>query len=355
MASSSNYEPVRYLSSYSESLGGVTLPLSDEVGNSLFNNPAALARNTKFKAEVLNFDLDTNSSFLNTASTSTLKGLSGLESTLNSHTNQTYASGYGNLTAVSWGGLGVGLLVQDRTRAYSDGTNIYYQTQHQMIPAVGYGLGLARGVVRLGASAQYVNEVSGTNKISSTGATPDYDSGVGSGKGLSTTFSGSIVFPFTYLPTINVAARNIGALHFSGNSIYPSATSANGEPSDQKMSLDMALSFMVRVSGEMKTQWYFEYDDASSAYSMPFLERVKAGLDFQLNRMVGIRGGLNGTQFSAGIGYRGEDTELNLAYYSERSPFTAVSTWDTRYALQYKFYLQDKNSRDRKGEEKGPK
>ena len=277
-----------------------------------------------------------------------------MSSTLNSNQNKTYASGFGNLTALSWGGLGVGLLYQDRTRAYSDGTHIHYQTNDQLIPAVGYGLALARGVVRLGASLQYINEVSGTNQISSSATDGSFTRSIDEGHALSGTISGSVVFPYTYLPTFTLLARNVGGLRYTSGSLYPTGSLVSGQPTNEPMSVDAAFNIMVRVSGTMKTYWYFEYDDAFLAVSMPYLQRLRAGLDFQVSQYVGLRAGITGDQFSAGIGYRSEDSEINLAMYSEQSPFATVSYWDRRYALQYKIYFQEKNTRDRKSEKGTP-
>ncbi len=352
-ANSWNYPAVRYLSPYSESMGSVTAPLADEVGNDLFNNPAALARNSRFKAEILNLNLDVGSNTLGDVGVSTLgvSGLKSMVSSLNANQNNTYASGFGNLTALSWGGLGVGLLIQDRSRAYSDGTNVHYQTDNELVPAVGYGLALARGVIRLGASIQYVNQVSGTNSFAST-STGNFTSGVDSGHGFSTTASGSIIFPFTYLPTITFVGRNIGGMHFTSGTIYPKGDNIQGQPDDLQTSVDAAFNFMVRISGQTKSYWFIQMDDITSSYSMPFLERFHAGIDFHLNEHVGLRVGVNSTQLSGGIGYKSEQSEINLAYYHEASPFSSISYWDTRFALQYKVYFQDKNTRDRESENK---
>jgi hypothetical protein len=192
-AQTTTYPGIRYLNPYSQSMGGVSLPLSQDIGNSLFNNPAGLARNPKFKAEFLNLDADgTGNMFGALASGGT--SLGGLTKTLNSNQNSNYAEGISNLTALSWGGLGVGLLFQERVRAYSDGTNVHYQTLSDLVPAVGYGLSLARGVIRLGYSLQYVNEASGTAQATSD-SSASFLSGINQGHGFSSNASVDFSFP----------------------------------------------------------------------------------------------------------------------------------------------------------------
>ena len=353
-AATSVYPGIRYISPYSESLGGVTLPLSEEIGNSLFNNPAALARNTKFKSEFLNLTLDANSVVLGSLGLSTLKitGLGGMSSTLNSNPNQLYSAGFGNLTALSWGGFAVGLLFQQRVRAYSDGTTANYETTQDFVPTLGYGLALARGVVRLGYSFQYVNKTTGTS-TSPSDSSASFMNGMAEGHGFSHNASVNFVFPFAYLPTFSLLGRNIAGLHYSGGSLLPRAQNSSGLPADEKMSVDAAFNFTVRLSGSLKSVWYIQYKDLSSAANLPFLERFNLGVDLAMSQSVGLRAGFTGSQFSAGLGYRSPSSEINLAWYHERSPFANIAYWDTRYALQYKVFFREENTRDRDSEMKG--
>ncbi|NDG86131.1 MAG: hypothetical protein EBX52_13965, partial [Proteobacteria bacterium] len=95
-----SYPGVRYISPCGQSLGGMTLPLSDETGNSLFNNPAGLARNPKFRSEPINLNLDLNSGVMGSFVNSTgFASLGGFTSNLNSNVNKVYSGGFGNLTA----------------------------------------------------------------------------------------------------------------------------------------------------------------------------------------------------------------------------------------------------------------
>ncbi len=345
-----SYPQIRYVSPFSQSIGGVTLPVADEVGNDLFNNPAALARNQKFKAEYLNLSLDLNSSMGGgVTSVINLPSLGSFSSTLNSNINKLYSGGLGNLTAAAWGGLGVGLLIQERVRAYSDGTNVHYETMSQVIPAVGYGLALARGVIRLGYSVQLVNEASGITQSVSDGNAA-YLSGLSEGKALSHTASVNFAFPFAYLPTFSLVARNIGGVHFSSGSIASRAKSPTGVPSDEDMSVDAAFDFTARISGPVKSRWYLQYKDLTGVSSLGILEKLNFGIDLNFSPAVSFRIGMTSTQPSAGIGYRSESSEINFAYYHDQSPFSNISSWDTRFALQYKVFFQDKNTRDRESE-----
>jgi len=346
-----NYPQVRYQSAMSQAMGGVTLPLTNELGNNLFNNPAALGHHHKFRAEYLNLNLEANSNVLSNLGLSTTKmtGLGGMADTLNQHQNQVFGAGLSELTALSWGGLAVGALGQERVRATSDGTNLHYETMSQIIPAAGYGLSLARGVVTLGYSLQFVNQASGIAETTPS-SSASFLSGIHEGWALSHTASVNFILPYTYLPTLSLAARNIGGLHFISGNLFGRAHNPIGTPDDESMSIDAAFSFRVRFAGQFKSQWYLQYQDVTETVRMPVLEKLRIGVNFDLSPHFAIRGGFNGDQGSAGIGFRSQASEINLAWYHETNPFPGVDYWDTRYTLQYKLFFQDRNSRDREHE-----
>jgi hypothetical protein len=345
-----SYPGVRYISPHGQSLGGMTLPLSDETGNSLFNNPAGLARNPKFRSEPLNLNLDLNSGVLGSFVNSTgFASLGGFTSNLNSNVNKVYSGGFGNLTAVSWGGLAVGLLLQERVRAYSDGTTVNYETRSNLVPAVGYGLALARGVMRVGYSLQLVSQASGVAQAPSDSSAA-YLKGISEGKGISHTASVNFVFPYKYIPTFSLVGRNLFGMRYSSKGLISRARSPIGVPEEEAMSVDAAFNFMARLYGPVKSNWYLQFKDVTGATSMALLDKLSLGLDLGISPAVSVRLGLNNLQPSAGIGYRSEMSEINLAYYQELTPFPSILKWDTRYALQYKFFFQDSNRRDRESE-----
>jgi hypothetical protein len=344
------YPGIRYVSPMSHSLGGITLPLNEGVGNSLFNNPAALARNTMFRAEYLNLNLDLNSGVAGNFLGSTgATSLGGFTTTLNQNPNQLYGLGGGNLTAVSWGGLAFGILVQERNRAYSDGSQVHYETMSQIIPAIGYGLGLARGVVRIGYSMQLVNEASGISQ-STSDSSAGYLKGISAGMGISHTASVNFAFPYQYLPTFSLLARNVLGMKFNRAPLFKRADTPSGSPSDQPASYDAAFNFMIRVSGPLKANGYVQYKDLLGVTSTPVLDRISAGLDLSVSPAVSLRVGAMGLRLSGGIGYRSQSSEINLAYYKDPCPFTNITEYDTRFALQYKVFFQNENSREREPE-----
>jgi hypothetical protein len=104
------------------------------------------------------------------------------------------------------------------------------------------------------------------------------------------------------------------------------------------------------VTGNFHIRMMLEYRAMNNSVSFPnALDKFNLGMDIPLSRHFAVRAGAMGlTNFSYGIGYKGDYGELNLAGYSERTPFSTGETYESRYALQFKIrlYEQAKKSED---------
>ena len=353
LARSYLYPEARYVSPEGEALSGITVPLTDEAGNNLMNNPAGLAKVSGYRAEPLNMSFQMNSNSVSNLTASQLHSFSlgGLTSTMNlaANNNVPFGVGFSNMSAFSWNGFGIGILAQEFSRAQSDGTNVKTQVVSQMIPTAGYAFGLARNIIRIGYSLQYVNQTEGTaTQTSNSSAT--FLSGLQKGSGLSHNVSINFAFPFSYRPTFSFMVRNIGGVTYSSTSLWPRGTGVTGAPANEPMTIDMAFDFMVRITGTVKSHFFFQYEDFSSQSSIPnIFDRLKTGFDLSLSPSFVFRAGMTGlmqlsaggvAQFSFGAALKGESSEIGIAYYNEPNPLGAL--WDTRYALQYKIMLGEK-------------
>jgi hypothetical protein len=344
-ARQSTYPHVRYLSSISESMSGVSLPLSEEVGNSLMNNPAALARFSGVRSEPLNMNFVANSNSVSNLADSLGNSFSlgGLSGTMNSNANTQYGLGFSNMSAFAWNGFAFGVLLQEYSNGTSNGTNATSHVMSQLIPSVGYGFGLARNLIRVGYSLQYVHQASGTVTQTSD-VSAGFLKGVQKGAGLSHNMSVNFAFPFTFIPTFSVIARNLGGLKFTPGGFLPRGSNTTGAPGVEPMTVDVAFDFMVRITGTFKTHWYFEYRDLTSRAWIPSIfEKLSTGLDVSFSPKFALRGGMTGiANFSGGISYRSDQSEISLAYYNEKSPFSNTPAWDSRFGLQYKLMFNEK-------------
>jgi len=346
------YPEERYESPEAAALGGITLPLTNEAGNNLMNNPAGLAQTSSLRAEPLNLSLQMNSNSASNLATTQLKSftLGGIASTMNQTANNNipFGLGFSNMSAFSWHGFGAGILLDEFSRAQSNGSTVKTQVVSQMVPTVGYGFGLARNIIRIGYSLQYVNQTEGSASQASN-SSASFLSGLQKGSGLSHNVSINFAFPFTFRPTFTFMVRNIGGLTYGSSSLLPLGTNIAGVPGNEPMTIDMAFDFMVRMGASVKSRFYFEYQDFSSQTAIPnIFDRFKTGFDLSFSDLV-VRGGMTGllqlsaggiAQFSGGVAYRGQSSEIGFTYYHEPNPFGSI--WDTRYALQYKIMLNEK-------------
>ncbi len=354
------YPQVRYEDAENFSLGGVSLPMTDSVVGNMMNNPAGLAKNELFQAEYLNLGLQGNSSTFAHFGTSTISepSMKSYLTQLNADANSLYGMGGSLSSAISWKGFAFGVVTQQSFSAVSSNGTISYTSTAQTIPAIAFGIPLARGVVRLGYSLQYVNQTSGIASTSAANGPYGYTYGLLQGHGFSNNASANFVFPYTYLPTVSVIARNILGLNYSSGSLLGRADSPAGLPQNEPMVVDAALNFTVRVTGTMKTIWYFQYQDAFHAINTSVTEHFATGVDFQFSKAFSLRGGLTGgnnffdPQFSLGMGYRNDGHIINFAWYHERNPLAGGPGYDTRYMLQYTLRFNDSPKVSRTKEKK---
>lgn len=329
----------RFVSGRGAALGDAYIGLVDGVAESLFYNPAGLGRLTGFSAEPLNIGLQGNSRLTGSFGSDFYKiqTLADYEDHLIANPGTNPGAAYSILPAFGFGGFGLGLLYQSRLMAESDGTNVRYRSNYQLIPAVGYGFKLASGVLRMGYSLQWVNQASG-DKTVPVGTRPlSWGQGISEGKGFSHTFGMAVTLPYQFQPTINLVARNIAGLRFSGTTLVGIAENSTGTIPDESMSLDGSLGFLTKVSAGWSLSSQFSYRDATNTSSTRMIEHVAAGLEFTAMDQFFIRAGYGSAYPSAGLGIRTSRAEANFAWYSEDLGDGTTPQRDIRYLFQFIF------------------
>lgn len=329
----------RFVSGRGAALGDAYIGLAEGPGESLFYNPAGLGRISGFVFEPLNLGVQGNSTIASNFGTDFYKiqSLSSYEEHLRTHPNSRPGAGYSVLPSFGFRGFGIGLLYQSRIMAESDGVTLRYRSNYQLIPAAGFGIRLASGVLRIGYSIQYVNQASG-DKTVAVGTRPlSWGEGISEGKGFSHTVGMAVTLPYQFQPTINVVARNIAGLRLSGKTLVGIAVNPSGSIPEEKMSVDGSLGFMTKISAGWNLSTQFSYRDATNSSATQALEHFAAGLEFTAMDRVFIRAGYGSSYPSAGLGIRTARSEVNFAWYSEDLGNGTVSQRDIRYLLQFIF------------------
>ena len=329
----------RYVSPRGAALGDAYIGLAEGPGESLFYNPAGLGRINGFVGEPLNIGLQGNSSLISGFGTDIYKfqSLDQYESKLQGSPGARPGTAYSVLPSFGFRGFGIGVLYQSRNMAESNGINLRYRTTTQLIPAAGFGLRLASGVLRIGYSLQYVSEVS-VDKTVVHGTTPlGWTEGAAQGKGFSHTLGMALTLPYMYQPTVNVVARNIAGTNLSGTPLVVSAKNPAGSIAADKMSVDGALGFTTKVAAGWNLSTQFSYRDATNASGASLMEHFAAGLEFTAMDHIFIRAGYGSNYPSAGVGISTSRAEVNLTWYSEDIGTSTASSRDIRYLFQFAF------------------
>ncbi len=325
-------------------MGDATLPLGTNASSGLFDNPADLGRDQAFQAHPIDFTVYGDTGYFGLLNTSFYKAtsLSGYLSTLQAKPG-TYASqGLAVFPTFAYKGFAAGILLQSElgAQANSDGS-LQYRSNYQFIPAAGYGVKLAGGIVRFGYSLQYVNEAVGNQTLPSTTSTLGYNQNLSEGSGFSHNLGFAMTLPMQYLPSFNVTARNVLGLHYFGKSIVPFSPSSTGLPPDEAMTVDTSFSMQPKISGGTVLNLVYEFRDLTNTSADTILGRSAIGMELAMSNhfslRVGWKGGLPylGGYPSAGIGLKRPQGEFSLTYYTEDLGTPGNSIGDTRFLMQY--------------------
>ncbi len=318
-------------------MGDTFLPFAEDPLGGLFVNPAGIAKIRETTFEALNLGLQMNNDYISAAGINFFKftSLSSFKQTLLERPNS-FSSGQTAIgTGFGFRGFSAGLLFQTRLAATSDGSQIRYKSKYQLIPAAGFGLPLASGVVRLGYSLQWVNQASGDITVPVDSEPLGYNQRLGQGSAFSHNFGFALTLPFAYLPAFNVVARNVGGARFSGGTLISFAQNKNGAPAAEPFSMDASFSIEPKLGSGINSRWAYVLRDATGSSGISILGRSALGLELDFGRKFFVRTGVAGGYPSAGIGFTTPRGDFHLSWFSEETGSGFRSERDIRYMMQF--------------------
>lgn len=333
----------RYTSARAAALGDAFLPLGDDTASSLFYNPAAIGRVLRPQTEGINFQLYGNNNYLGSFGIDNLNsykvfGLSGYSPTLLKYAPAVHSVGAAILPGFSTPGFGIGILMQSQLTAHGNpGDTVSYRSLYQFIPALSVGAKLARGIVRVGYSLQWVNQAVGTvENVSASDETIAYRQNLLQGAGFSHQLGFSLTLPIRFLPAFNLVARNVFGTSYESSSLIDFSPSSSGIPAHEPMTLDAAFSIQPKLGGGAYLNLVLEDRDVTNQSGMSFLGRLAVGAEFSFRDQFFLRAGWGSGYPSLGLGLtRKSGGELSVAWHSVEVGSGYHSVRDTRYLLQY--------------------
>lgn len=328
----------RYLSARGSAMGDAFLPLGDDGAAGFFYNPAALGKIRSFEAEPLNLQLSGNMGYFSASGVQFYKtpSLESYKTALKASPDTTVSMGSAVMPSVYFRGFGFGVLAQTRTMArYDSVTNqVRYRSKFFFIPTAGASLRFAGGVVRIGYSFQWVNLASGD-------VTRGYDENLGwnqnlaKGSAFSHNLGFALTFPVSFLPSVNLVARNILGAKYRTLTLIPLAPNSTGLPADEPMSYDAAVSMSPRLGQGLTVNYTAQLRDITSTSGVSILGRAAFGMEFNFRDQFFIRGGLGSMYPCAGVGFKRKTAEFNFSWFSEEVGTGLLSDRDMKFMIQY--------------------
>jgi hypothetical protein len=329
----SRYQSVRALS-----MGNAFIEMADDASASLFYNPAGIGKIRGFQLEPFNLGIQGDPGFLSSISLQTLQfpSFSNYKSAIENNPGVRQGASMSVAPAIAFRGFALGLLFQQSASAiFNSDSTFSIRGNREIVPAAGFGLRLASGVIRVGYSAQYVSKTEGEDTGVSSATTRDWHDGFAQGAGLSHNAAIAFTLPVSFAPSFNFVARNIGGLTFNQAPLLSLAGGSAGAPSAVPASYDAAYGMHFKLTNGGAIHVAAEYRDLLGASGMPILSKVALGVEADLNGKFQLRGGLNAGYISYGLGYRTRRHALHIGYFIDERGTGFWADGDPRWMLQW--------------------
>jgi hypothetical protein len=313
---------------------------------SAFYNPAGLGTVRRPQFHIANFHIEASDGFLdavgsgpaydipkNFLSSQDAENIQDLLSENRGKLAHTRINLFPNLTLR---GITLGYMYSQRFRAIlndedPDPTNalntLEIAKRRDHGPVVALSGSFFGGVLKLGASAVYLNR-SDLYKSFTPSEVPDLnDSDYKTGESLQVTGGVRLTLPVAYLPTFAAVIRN------PLDSTWDNP-SANGGPDVIKQTIDVGASITPHLGKVSRLHIEANLKDLNNAYDTNAKRRLAAGMELDFNRRIFLRAGYGDGWGSGGIGVRSRNFIFDFTTYAiDRSQDKYREEEDRRWVL----------------------
>ena len=330
----------RYTSARAAAMGEAYLPIADDGMAALFYNPAQIAGLRKASFEPFNAQGQFGHGFFETAGLNALGvlDLNSYKTTLAANPQKLGGIGYALAPSFSMPWFSVGLLYEAQLRGYVTGGNIRVRSNYQLIPAIGVGIPLARGIVRLGYSLQWVMKATGDQTLALAAATA-WNSGLNQGTGFSHTLGFALTLPVQTNPALNLVVRNFLGTSYTTGTLLPLAVNPAGAPATEPMTMDVSFSIHPKLGKGSVLHLVAQMRDLLNVTQAPFMYRFVGGGEWGIRDSFFIRAGFRSYWASGGFGVRRPKGEIAFTYYSEDMGNGAVTDRDLKWLVHFQLRI----------------
>jgi hypothetical protein len=327
----------RYTSARAAAMGDAFLPLGEDVASGLFYNPGNLAKIRLMEYNISNFTLDLNTPFVSNLGLGSvsLPILGSFLPTLTTVSPKFLGGGGSFFMDFGMPGFSVGVLLQSQIGAQLNAdSTVTYRSLYQLIPAVGTGFKLFRGLIRFGYSLQWVNQAVG-NVTTASSTSLAYTDGIAQGSAISHNLGVGVTLPFRLVPTFDLVVRNAMGANYISPVIYPFTSSSTSVPVTEAMTFDGSFSLQPHLGRVTILNIVGVYRDILNQSQDSVLGRIALGAEIAVRRRFFFRAGFSGGYPSAGFGLKAGKRELSFAWYTTEIGTSFMSQGDTRFMMQY--------------------
>ncbi|MGE3609002.1 MAG: hypothetical protein AB7I27_05400 [Bacteriovoracaceae bacterium] len=253
------------------------------------------------------------------------------------HEDKLAHSRYNLFPNITVRGMTLGYMYSHRDRAILNSTTAttnpgYFEVAERTDsgPVFALNASLFGGVIKVGASAVYLNRVE-LNESYAPASFPvtvnnsDYKSG----KSLQVTAGARLTLPIALLPTF------AAVLHNATDNDFEDA-SKGGLPTAIKQTFDVGFSLTPQIGKTVRLHLEANLKDVNDAYETDIKRRAAAGMELDFNRRLFLRAGLGDGWGSGGLGVRSGAFTLDLTTYAvDRSLDGFREEEDRRYVFSF--------------------
>ncbi len=309
-----------YNNARSLGMGGASVAItSDET--SLYRNPANLGSIRDFYGTLIDPELEASSSFVNEVtgkSTAKAFDIPEIMTVLTPNPNTYYHARAQVTPSVMTRNFGVGLIYKNEVSAEmnSAATQLDLKSQSDVGAVVGASLRLFDGRIKIGGTAKMINRIEVINPAVPVAGPTDLGT-IGS-EGTAFGFDGGLLIqaPWTYIPTLGVVVRDIGATKFDKQDGL--RLKAKSRPATVPQSVDAAIGIFPIHGNQLRSVWTLEYSDlTNSRNDTDTAKRIHAGIELNVRDLFFLRAGYNQRYWTAGFEFASEKLQWQVSSYGE--------------------------------------